>query len=96
MGKVTGIEWCDHTYNPWIGCTKVSPVTTATRKLSKTRDIAVWRGAAHVGPPALPHAVRHTIGIDKQRRPVNVVVYFACRWAIAGTTNFPMSGVLRR
>jgi protein gp37 len=25
VGKVTGIEWCDHTYNPWIGCTKVSP-----------------------------------------------------------------------
>jgi protein gp37 len=25
MGHVTGIEWCDHTYNPWIGCTKVSP-----------------------------------------------------------------------
>jgi protein gp37 len=19
------IEWCDHTFNPWIGCTKVSP-----------------------------------------------------------------------
>ena len=25
MGQVTGIEWCHHTYNPWIGCTKVSP-----------------------------------------------------------------------
>ncbi len=25
MGPVTGIEWCDHTHNPWIGCTKVSP-----------------------------------------------------------------------
>ena len=24
-GQVTGIEWCDHTYNPWMGCTKVSP-----------------------------------------------------------------------
>lgn len=21
----TKIEWCDHTFNPWIGCTKVSP-----------------------------------------------------------------------
>ena len=19
------IEWCDHTFNPWIGCQKVSP-----------------------------------------------------------------------
>ena len=25
MGKTTGIEWCDHTWNPWMGCTKVSP-----------------------------------------------------------------------
>ena len=23
MGKITRIEWCDHTWNPWIGCTKV-------------------------------------------------------------------------
>ena len=25
MGEVTAISWCDHTFNPWIGCTKVSP-----------------------------------------------------------------------
>ena len=25
MGEVTKIAWCDHTFNPWIGCTKVSP-----------------------------------------------------------------------
>lgn len=25
MGADTKIEWCDHTFNPWIGCTKVSP-----------------------------------------------------------------------
>lgn len=25
MGEVTKIEWTDHTFNPWIGCTKVSP-----------------------------------------------------------------------
>lgn len=24
MGKRTGIAWCDHTFNPWIGCTEVS------------------------------------------------------------------------
>ena len=24
MGTKTGIEWTDHTFNPWIGCTKVS------------------------------------------------------------------------
>ncbi|AHF89533.1 hypothetical protein OPIT5_03955 [Opitutaceae bacterium TAV5] len=25
MAEYTKIEWCDHTFNPWIGCTKVSP-----------------------------------------------------------------------
>ena len=25
MGENTKIEWADHTWNPWIGCTKVSP-----------------------------------------------------------------------
>lgn len=24
MGKNSGISWTDHTFNPWIGCTKVS------------------------------------------------------------------------
>jgi protein gp37 len=25
MGDITKIEWADKTFNPWIGCTKVSP-----------------------------------------------------------------------
>ena len=25
MGQFSTIEWCDHTFNPWMGCTKVSP-----------------------------------------------------------------------
>lgn len=25
MGVITKIEWTDYTFNPWIGCTKVSP-----------------------------------------------------------------------
>jgi protein gp37 len=25
MGENSKIEWCDHTFNPWIGCTKVGP-----------------------------------------------------------------------
>lgn len=25
MGENTKIEWADHTWNPWIGCTKVGP-----------------------------------------------------------------------
>lgn len=25
MAEETGISWCDATFNPWIGCAKVSP-----------------------------------------------------------------------
>src|SRR6185312_15777130 len=25
MGANSKIEWCDHTWNPWLGCTEVSP-----------------------------------------------------------------------
>lgn len=25
MGENSGIAWCDHTFNPWIGCASVSP-----------------------------------------------------------------------
>jgi protein gp37 len=25
MGENSAIEWCMHTFNPWMGCTKVSP-----------------------------------------------------------------------
>lgn len=25
MGESTSISWCDHTFNPWWGCTRVSP-----------------------------------------------------------------------
>ena len=25
MSENTGIEWCDHTFNPWWGCVRVSP-----------------------------------------------------------------------
>ena len=25
MSENSKIEWTDHTFNPWIGCTKVSP-----------------------------------------------------------------------
>ena len=25
MGVTTGIEWAEATYNPWMGCSRVSP-----------------------------------------------------------------------
>jgi protein gp37 len=50
MGETTGISWCDHTFNPWIGCTKVSE---ACRFCYAERDNAFrkWNGGTW-GPGA--------------------------------------------
>lgn len=45
MGETTGIEWTDHTFNPWIGCTKVAPGCAhcyAERDFDKRRHFAQW------------------------------------------------------
>jgi protein gp37 len=43
------IEWCDHTFNPWIGCTKVGPGCDLC--YAEARDIR-WEGGVHWGPGA--------------------------------------------
>jgi len=40
MSAQTGISWCDSTFNPWIGCTKVSP---ACDHCYAERDMAIRR-----------------------------------------------------
>lgn len=43
MADITGIEWCDSTFNPWIGCTKISSACdncyAAVSTPSRTRKI---------------------------------------------------------
>ncbi len=48
MAEKTGIAWCDHTFNPWIGCTKVSPGCDScyAEALDKRHR---WGGAEHWG-----------------------------------------------
>ena len=41
----TKIEWCDHTWNPWIGCTKVGPGCDhcyAENLMDTRMGVAVW------------------------------------------------------
>ncbi len=49
MGQHTTIAWTDHTFNPWRGCTKVSPGCTFcyAEKLSKRNPkvLGVWGDA---------------------------------------------------
>jgi protein gp37 len=48
MGENTKIEWADHSWNPWIGCTKVSPAcdNCYAEALSKRAGAPeLWKGA---------------------------------------------------
>ncbi len=54
MGKSTTIEWTDHTFNPWWGCTKVSPACDHCYAEAWDKRI----GGGHWGP----HADRRTFG----------------------------------
>lgn len=45
MGENSKIQWCDHTFNPWVGCTKVSPGCAncyAEADMDKRRHFAKW------------------------------------------------------
>jgi len=49
MGAVTHIQWTDHTFNPWEGCTKVSP--GCAHCYAEARDIR-FTGGKHWGKGA--------------------------------------------
>lgn len=45
MSANTKIEWADHTFNPWIGCTKVSPGCDncyAEQRMDKRLHVVQW------------------------------------------------------
>ena len=48
MGADSKIEWCDHTFNPWVGCTKVSAACDhcyAESWAKRTGQPHLWSGA---------------------------------------------------
>jgi protein gp37 len=47
MAENSKIEWCDHTFNPWVGCTKVSPACDncyAEGWAKRNGQAHLWRG----------------------------------------------------
>ena len=47
MAENSKIEWCDHTFNPWVGCTKVSPACDhcyAEGWAKRTGQAHLWEG----------------------------------------------------
>ncbi|MES0071860.1 DUF5131 family protein [Mesorhizobium sp. M0058] len=52
MGETTAISWCDHTFNGWIGCMKVSPACDgcyAEALMDKRYGRVEWGAPGH-GP----------------------------------------------
>lgn len=50
MAENTGIEWADHTWNPWFGCSKVSPACDhcyAEELMDHRYQRVVWGGDRH-------------------------------------------------
>lgn len=78
MGQQTKIEWCDHTFNPWIGCSKVHAGCAhcyAERDFDHRRHIAQWgpAGTRVVTGDAYwrkPHAWNRSAARDGVRRRV--------------------------
>lgn len=50
MGEDSKIEWTDHTFNPWIGCEKISPgcdhcyAERGSRRLGAQHGLKLWQG----------------------------------------------------
>ncbi|MEM8535565.1 MAG: phage Gp37/Gp68 family protein [Chloroflexota bacterium] len=62
MGQNSSIEWTDHTFNPWWGCTKVSPGCKHcyAESLSSRYGHDVWG----------PHKARRTFGEKHWQEPL--------------------------
>lgn len=70
MGENTKIEWCDHTFNPWIGCQKVSP--GCDHCYAETQNnFRKWNGGTWG-----PHAPRKRTSVGYWKQPL--------LWAIEG------------
>jgi len=62
MAEVSAISWCDATFNPWIGCTKISPACAhcyAARDNQLRKWVPAW---GEVGQPATPRRRTKTWG----------------------------------
>lgn len=62
MSEQTNIEWCDSTFNPWTGCTKVSPGCDNCY----AEGWAKRSGTVHWGP----HAERRRTSVANWKQPL--------------------------
>ena len=79
MAEITTIEWTDATFNPWTGCTKVSPACDHCYAERDAARFAPGRVLWGVG------AERRTFGDAHWQQPLkwarqSFVECMACRW----------------
>lgn len=63
MADQTKIEWATHTFNPWIGCTRISPACQhcyAERDFDHRRHVAAWG----------PNGTRVLTSDDNWKKPI--------------------------
>jgi protein gp37 len=62
MGKETGIQWTDHTFNPWWGCVEVAPEcdNCYARTLAERFGFDIWG----------PNSARRTFGEKHWNEPL--------------------------
>lgn len=77
MAENTKIEWADHTFNPWVGCMKVSPACDHcyAERWAKRSGVVQWG----------PHAQRRRTSDENWRQPIKwarraFVACPACGW----------------
>jgi protein gp37 len=55
MAEVTNISWCDHTFNPWVGCERISPACDscyAATWAKRSGHPELWEGQRRRTTPA--------------------------------------------
>lgn len=81
MAKNTKIEWAHHTFNPWIGCTKVSPACDhcyAKANFDDRRHVVQWGAGQprkHTAPSTWANPLRWNA--EAERRGVRYRVFCA-------------------
>jgi protein gp37 len=73
MAENSKIEWTDHTFNPWVGCTKVSPACDhcyAEGWAKRTGQAGLWAGERRrtsVANWRLPYKWNNAAPLDRPR-----------------------------
>ena len=78
MGNRTGIEWCDATWNPWMGCKKVSP---GCKNCYMFRQMRFYKKNPALVLRAAASTFRNPLSWAKNRKLPMGSRIFTCSWS---------------